>query len=126
MTIIFGGAYQGKLDFALTLLKAENPVICKCTNKHTHINYEADIIYALHMFLLGKIERREDIGAWLHANMSALKGKIIICDDIFCGVVPMDKTMREWREDTGNVLRTLCKNADSVYRVFSGLETKLK
>ncbi len=126
MIIIFGGAYQGKLDFALSLLKSKNPKICNCTTKMLEIDFEADIIYALHTFLLGEIERNEDINAWLNKNMSELKDKVVICDDIFCGVVPMDKTMRKWREETGNTLKTLCNNADSVYRVFCGLETKLK
>ncbi len=126
MTIIFGGAYQGKLDFAKTLTQVKSPKICSCTVDMCEINFSADIIDTLHMFLLGKVQRGEDVVLWLSDNMDVLKQKIIVCDDIFCGIVPMDKTMRKWREETGNTLKLLCKNADEVYRVFCGMETKLK
>ena len=46
--------------------------------------------------------------------------------DIFCGVVPIDATMRLWRHTTGLVCQYLAQNADSVHRIFCGLEQRLK
>lgn len=58
-------------------------------------------------------------------NIELLKDKIIICDEIGSGIVPMTKEERMWREENGRVLQYLCKNADEVYRVFFGLSEKL-
>jgi adenosyl cobinamide kinase/adenosyl cobinamide phosphate guanylyltransferase len=54
-----------------------------------------------------------------------LKNKIIICDDISSGVVPMGSEMRKWREVVGRVLALLSKNADEVVRVFCGIGSRI-
>lgn len=54
------------------------------------------------------------------------KDSIIICTDISCGVVPVDDELRRWREETGFMLNYLSQNADSVTRIFFGLEQRLK
>ena len=51
---------------------------------------------------------------------------ILICDDISCGVVPMDKEVRAWREATGRAINALAAQADRVVRVFCGLPMVLK
>ena len=55
-----------------------------------------------------------------------LAGSVVICEDIFCGVVPVDPEMRAWREMTGRLLAYLSGKAAHVFRIFLGLEQKLK
>ena len=52
--------------------------------------------------------------------------KILICEDISCGVVPMDAEAREWREAVGRMNAALAAQADTVTRIFCGLPLELK
>jgi len=51
---------------------------------------------------------------------------ILICRDMFCGVVPMDAETREWREAVGRMNAALAAQADTVTRIFCGLPLELK
>lgn len=46
-----------------------------------------------------------------------LSEKILICEDISCGVVPMDAEAREWREAVGRMNAALAAQADTVTRI---------
>jgi len=52
--------------------------------------------------------------------------EIIICDELGCGVVPLDRADREWRERTGRLCCELAAKADRVDRVFCGLVMQIK
>ena len=56
----------------------------------------------------------------------ALSGKILICEDISCGVVPMDAAERAWRERHGALLQQLSRRSETVIRIFCGLPQQLK
>lgn len=51
---------------------------------------------------------------------------MILCDEIGCGVVPLDPTEREWREVTGRICCKLAEKAERVDRIFCGLNMRLK
>ena len=55
-----------------------------------------------------------------------LADSVVICEDIFCGVVPVDPEMRAWREATGRMMNELCRHADRVVRLFCGIPQVLK
>lgn len=59
------------------------------------------------------------------SDMILLK-KVVICDEIGCGIVPMDKNEREHRENLGNLLIKLAKEAEMVIRVHSGIGIRIK
>ena len=52
--------------------------------------------------------------------------RIVICDDISAGIVPVDPMLRKWREETGILMRKLSAEADEVIRVAAGIPLKLK
>lgn len=64
--------------------------------------------------------------AWLQEQLPGWENMILICDDISAGVVPLGADVRCWREAVGRCLAMLAARSDEVYRVFCGLETKLK
>ena len=114
MILIIGGAYQGKTDFAKSKFNLTDEDIFDCTDK-TEIDTTKKCITHLEQYIKNNKEPfvpKED--------------QIIICDDIFCGVVPINPTDRAWREETGRVCARLSEEATEVYRVFCGLEQKLK
>ena len=51
---------------------------------------------------------------------------IVICNEVGCGVVPMLKEEREYREQVGRMQVILAKSSESVERVICGIEQKIK
>jgi adenosylcobinamide kinase/adenosylcobinamide-phosphate guanylyltransferase len=51
---------------------------------------------------------------------------IVICDEIGCGVVPLNKNERTWRETVGRICCELALIAIRVERVFCGISMVLK
>lgn len=126
MVLIFGGAYQGKLDYALKNYGLTEKDVYHCDMETMVINFDRKIIYNLERFVLACIKEEVSAQECLEDNIDKLRGKIIICDDISQGVVPVDKTERAWREMTGRTMTYLGQEADEVIRVFCGIGTKIK
>ena len=55
-----------------------------------------------------------------------LSDKILLCEDISCGVVPIDPEQRAWREAVGRMNAMLAARAERVTRIFCGLPMELK
>ena len=124
MILVIGGAYQGKLAYAMENHPGKKVFHCDAGNPEMDLS--ADIINSIHLMALAQIRAGIDTLTYLHEKLPEIKGKIIICDDISCGVVPVDPESREWRETVGRCLGLISKNADEVIRVYCGIAGKLK
>jgi len=124
MTLVIGGAYQGKLDYVLENYPGRS--IFTCDVETPDIDLSSDIIYGLHLAVLSQVRAGTDSMADLMKILPMLKDKILISDDIFCGVVPIDFETRQWREVLGKCLNMLSKSADEVIRVFCGIGSHIK
>lgn len=51
---------------------------------------------------------------------------IIVCDEIGCGLVPVDAFEREYREAVGRICTELVSHSDEVYRVTCGIGERLR
>ena len=114
MVLIIGGAAQGKLDFA----RRELGVAAWSDGT---IGGES-CIYNLHRALRQQPEADAALEAWLEAHPEG----VVICDEVGCGVVPMDKEERAWRVHVGRTCCRLAERAGAVYRVTCGLGVRLK
>ena len=47
-------------------------------------------------------------------------------DEIGSGIVPLEPSDREWRDETGRVYTLLARQADTVERVWAGCVQRLK
>lgn len=113
MILIIGGAYQGKGELALKMAGGKRDLVL--FNIHDQIGQE-----------LRAGKSREEIEADLSAKAFAREGMILTADEIGCGIVPIDDTLREWRETTGRILCVLAEKAKEVYRVTAGIPVKIK
>ena len=55
-----------------------------------------------------------------------LQKEVVICNEVGCGLVPVDPAERERRERTGRLCIELAKQADRVIRVVCGIGTIIK
>ena len=122
MELIIGGAYQGKRAFAQEQLGIPETEIFTCEG--TAIDFSKKCIDKLEEYVLACI--RGGVDPLEQLKQANLEDKVIICMDMFCGVVPIDAEMRLWRHTTGLVCQYLAKRASAVHRIFCGLEQRLK
>ena len=124
MKLIIGGAYQGKRDFAKAAFHLTDAQIFTCTGEE--IIFSAPCIDKIEEFTLGCVKAGKDPVAIFRQHEGEWKDAVLICQDIFCGVVPLEAELRQWRQETGRLCQYLTKNASQVSRIFCGLEQRLK
>lgn len=118
MILIIGGAYQGKLDYAKTALGVTD--VFTCTG--AEIDFSRGCVYAIEEFT----RSHPDPVSYFQENREKWENSVLICRDIFCGVVPMEQEDRAWRQRTGRLCQYLSREAAQVSRIFCGLEQRLK
>ncbi len=126
MILIYAGAYQGKLDFARKSFGIKDEDVCYCNSDMESIDFGKKVIYGLEKFIYGYEKRGQSADEYIRAQLLLMKDKIIICEDISRGLVPMDKLERAWRETNGRVVNAVAAEADEVYTVFCGVESRIK
>lgn len=116
MTVIFltGGAFEGKEGYATT-------------------NYpDARIISDYHLKvkeqLAAGLDPLQEVEKLFEKNGQAedQKSLVIISDEIGCGIIPLDRQERIWREYNGRVNCCIAARADQVYRIVAGIPQRLK
>ena len=125
MTLIFGGAYQGKLNYAQSVF-GPGATVTMLDEHEAEPDLNDEILAGYHRLVWAQLRKNIDPYAYLQARWDVLSDKIITCDDISCGVVPVDAESRGWREAVGRCLVMLSEQADSVIRVFCGIGLKIK
>lgn len=154
MILIIGGAYQGKLEYAKKKFDINEDDIFDCkmnlaSEKNSgpsaetgtsdckaaadvsepevlSIDFSKTCIYGIEEFAYACIQKNMEPMDYFKEHESEWQDSILICEDIFCGVVPLGADMREWRQATGRLCKHLALEAASVSRIFCGLEQKLK
>lgn len=109
MVLIIGGAFQGKTFFALNTLGFKSDRVfdnLECAVKNC-IDNDGDTDELIKKILSGGYDA-------------------VICREIGCGIVPVDKNDRSLRERTGRVLCTLAENCTQLWRVQCGIGIKIK
>ena len=126
MILIFGGVYQGKLAYALERFNLTESDVQKCDTGDADTPKNKKIIYEIDKWILALIKKELDVEAAIQHLINYNKDAIIICNDISCGVVPLDSVFRKWRDETGRSLAFLSRKSDEVIRLFCGLPTRIK
>lgn len=133
MILIIGGAYQGKLDYAKKEydLKENDVFMCSAGKSvepgvHPGIDFSRKCVSSIEEFAFACVSAGVEPLDYFVEHESEWQDSILICEDIFCGVVPLGADLREWRQATGRLCKYLSQQAESVIRVFCGLEQKLK
>ena len=57
---------------------------------------------------------------------SLLEKQVVVCDEVGCGVVPVDPAARLMRKQTGRLCQQLEKQAQKVVRLYCGIPTVIK
>ena len=123
MILIFGGAYQGKLNYAKANFNVDT--IWDCSAGAVP-NFEADCICGIEGYVMECAKSGEDPRKCLEENRDLWQDSVLVVTDTSQGVVPIDRTVREFREMNGRLLLWLAGEADRVIRVFCGIGKDMK
>jgi len=144
MILIIGGAWQGKLAFALELAKSAD----KITNPYDSFVYENEekeeyevaegsrdsfeaamkcpIIHGLHEYIRRLLKEGKSVDVFIDAIEEQNPDVIITSNELGCGIVPLDPKDREWREVSGRASVRSARTSKEVYRMVCGIGTRIK
>lgn len=123
MIMITGGAYEGKADFVKTHYGYEITDGKSCDFESA---FTVECISNYHLLVKRLIDNGKDALAFTERLCKENPGLIVIMDEIGCGIIPLEKRDRIWREQTGRAGSLIAKNSDTVIRLICGIPTVIK
>lgn len=120
MELIIGGAYQNKTEYVQQKFNAPKSSFSDGELvPNMVIDNLQKIIYNM---LKDNKDPVKEIDIFLQDNPEV----IFICDEIGCGIVPLDAFERSYRDVTGKICCYLAQKATKVHRVICGIGTVIK
>ena len=141
MELIIGGRNQGKLEYFLSGKERESTLVLEGAELPASEEALREVLRAaeegsqgkqnavlnhLHLWVRTCAEKEADAEALFALFREYFPDPAVISDEIGNGIVPNDPLEREWREETGRLLRKIAKDADHVVRVVCGLPQVIK
>lgn len=124
MILVTGGCFQGKKDYACDTFgiakeEASDGAVCPLETI-----YSAKLLYHFHEYIRRLMEAGQEFS--LEQLQKENPEIILVTNELGCGVVPIDKFDRDYREKTGRICCRIAKEAKEVHRVVCGLGTVIK
>lgn len=126
MILITGGAFQGKTEYTKTNFSfSDNDILdgegctyndvfsCKCVKNYHQL---------IKRLLSEKINALQFTERLCRENPNA----VVIINEIGCGIIPLEKNDRLWREETGRAGCIIANSASAVIRISCGIPTVIK
>ena len=126
MILIFGGTYQGKLSYALQRFGLTQDDVIFCNESDAANPAKKRVVYEVEKWVLALIRAEKDICRHIEQFLADNYDNIVICNDISCGIVPLDPVLRRWREEVGRFMGMLAQHSNEVVRLYCGIPTILK
>ena len=98
MVLIIGGAYQGKRDYAKAVFSVKEEEIYDC--RGPQIDFSRRCINRVEEFVWDCVQQDRDAADYFRTHREEWKDSVLICQDLFCGVVPVNAGERQWRQET--------------------------
>jgi adenosylcobinamide kinase/adenosylcobinamide-phosphate guanylyltransferase len=125
MVLITGGAFQGKLEYALELTKISRDEILDGQDCTMEELMRKPMINHFHLWIKRMLDE-EHIYEVIEQIVKENPNLIILVDEVGCGIVPMEEKERNYRELVGRVCCVLAKQAKQVHLVTCGIGTVIK
>lgn len=120
--LIVGGAYQGKRAFAQKEFDLLPEELADGAQVDLEMLLHKRAVYNVQHLVRRALAEQMAVPALLEL----LEGKIVLCDEVGCGVVPAEREPELWREVVGRLCCDLAARADVVYWVRAGIAQKIK
>lgn len=124
MRLIIGGYAQGKRAYLLKFVREEQ--MADGESCPLEIPVTALAVDKLHLLARRWLENGTDPVKAALEIAERNPGMIFCCDEIGCGIVPMEREERDWREAVGRMCCALAARAQRVERVVCGIARVMK
>lgn len=127
MKLIIGGYAQGRLSYALKKYQLTEQDVWDAANAGNSDSWrDKKVIYHAEEFVTKYLKTNQDVLQEIRNRLPDFQDKIIITQEVGCGLVPIDPDERRWREAVGHMNQLLAEYSESVERVCCGLGMYLK
>lgn len=126
MFLIIGGQSQGKLEYVLKTTNINLKDIANCEYDNIDNIFKKKIIYNFHLYIKKLLEKNINAFDLIKKNLKEDSEKIIICNEIGLGIVPLSKEERKYREEVGRICIYLAQISEKVERVCCGIPITIK
>ena len=126
MKFITGGAYQGKAEIACKLFGISADEIINGSDCTIEEALSAVCIRDYHRLVSRLMDMNTDPIEFTQRICRENSSCVIIMDEIGCGIVPMEKRERIYRENVGRCGCIIAAESDTVVRVICGIAEFLK
>ena len=123
MIFIIGGEFSGKSEYVKSNFKADITDGAKVSFDELQ---NAAAVKNFHLLVKKQIENGFDIQSETDWLLNVNPNIIIISNEVGCGVVPLEKADRKYREAVGRLNCYLAKRAERVIRVVCGIGQIIK
>ena len=113
MILVVGSAASGKRDYVTSLGYSDREIA-------DGILDSSPVLYNLQDLVARNPEKSADLLA------SLLEKEVVVCNEVGSGVIPLERSDREAREQTGRLCNRLAQQADKVVRLVCGIPTVIK
>lgn len=129
MILIIGGFCQGKRNFARELSGMEEEMFGRCQADGLMDPVEAAFgkrfLTGFHGWIRQVVEKGGDPEKFVR-QILVRAPEIVTMDEVGCGIVPMERGERDYREAVGYAGQMLAKEAGQVFRVTCGIPVQIK
>lgn len=126
MRLVTGGVWQGQREWAVREWSIHPEDIADgaiCDDKELR---HAAVVDHFHLLVRRWMAAKVDVEARVEDMLKDNPDVIIITDEIGCGIVPIDREEREYREIHGRICCHLAEAASEVVRVYCGIGQRIK
>lgn len=125
MKLIVGGAAQGKRAYVKAAYRIAGSDLLDGGDCPL-VPSRAAALDRLHLLVRRALQAGLDPAVLVLRLVEENPEIVLICDEIGCGIVPVDPFERRWQEETGRLCCALAARAGRVERVLCGIAQTIK
>lgn len=126
MIMITGGAFSGKKDYAKERFGFSDEEILNGGSCPFDDVFSAKCIADFQFIVKRLLEEKSDSLTFTERLCKENPNAVVIINEIGAGIIPLEKSDRIWREETGRAGCLIARNSSEVIRLACGIPTIIK
>lgn len=126
MIMITGGAFSGKKDYAKKRFGFSDEDILNGGECTLEAVFTAKCVADYQFLVKRLLEENEDAQEFTKRLCKENPSTVVIINEIGAGIIPLEKSDRIWREETGRSGCFIARNSSEVIRLACGIPTTIK
>lgn len=126
MIMITGGAFQGKKEYVKNRFGFSDDEILNGGSCELDAVFTAKCVTDYQLAVKRLLEENADPEEFTRRLCRENSGAVIIINEIGGGIIPLEKSERIWREETGRAGCIIAENSREVIRLVCGVPVEIK